>query len=944
MQPPDFGEAPRQVQELLSESEERFRLLVEGVKDYAIFMLDAEGRVTTWNLGAERIKGYDAEEIIGEHFSIFYTDEDVERGHPEEELAVAVREGSYEEEGTRVRKDGSVFWANVVITALRDEEGNLRGFAKVTRDITTRKEAEKSEHLLTREQATREQATDILESISDAFYAVDHEWRFAYVNKKAEELWGRSREDLLGKIIWEEFPEAEDSESYRQIQRAMEEGVTTEFETISPVLGTWVAGRAYPSREGLSVYFQDITERKRTEEEIRRSEERYRSFVEQSTEGIWRFELEEPVPVDLPEDEKIERFYRHAYLAECNDVVARMYGFTRAEEIVGVPLADFLPRSVPENVEYLRAFIRSGHKLADAESEEVDREGNPKRFLNNLTGIVENGFLVRAWGTQREVTERRRAEEAQSFLAETSDVLSSSLDYRETLSNVARLAVPTLADWCVVDVLNEDGSLERLAVEHPDPGKVALAYELEERYPPDPDDPRGLHQVLRSGEPEMMAEIPDELLDEIVVDAEHGEILRALGLRSYMVVPLVVRGRTLGAISLISAESGRRYGDTDLALARELARRAALAVDNARLYEEAQREISERRRAQEELRGSRDQLEAILRGVADGITAQDASGRIIYANDAAARIIGYTSASDLAEVPIQRVMERFELLDEQGRTFPVERLPGRRALAGEEGAGEVLRFRFLTTGEERWAIVKATPIFGKQGRVRMAVNIFRDITEQKQAEDSLRRVTEAERRRIARDLHDSVLQDLSYTAAAMGVMMLELEGTRHEGELQGAIDALRRAAQGLRDAVNDLRLEENRDSPFPELVDYLVQRNRAMARDLEINLRVEEGFPSEPLGEIGTQISRILQEAVTNARRHSRASKVSVTLKLEGEDLIAEVSDDGQGFGPEALPGVGFESMRERAAIIGAELEITSQPGRGTGVRLRVTSPKRVQA
>jgi len=470
MQPPDFGEAPRQVQELLSESEERFRLLVEGVKDYAIFMLDAEGRVTTWNLGAERIKGYDAEEIIGEHFSIFYTDEDVERGHPEEELAVAVREGSYEEEGTRVRKDGSVFWANVVITALRDEEGNLRGFAKVTRDITTRKETEESEHLLTREQAAREQATDILESISDAFYAVDHEWRFAYVNKKAEELWGRSREDLLGKIIWEEFPEAEDSESYRQIQRAMEEGVTTEFETISPVLGTWVAGRAYPSREGLSVYFQDITERKRTEEEIRRSEERYRSFVEQSTEGIWRFELEEPVPVDLPEDEKIERFYRHAYLAECNDVVARMYGFTRAEEIVGVPLADFLPRSVPENVEYLRAFIRSGHKLADAESEEVDREGKPKRFLNNLTGIVENGFLVRAWGTQREVTERRRAEEAQRFLAETSDVLSSSLDYRETLSNVAHLAVPTLADWCVVDVLNEDGSLERLAVEHPDPG------------------------------------------------------------------------------------------------------------------------------------------------------------------------------------------------------------------------------------------------------------------------------------------------------------------------------------------------------------------------------------------------------------------------------------------------------------------------------------------
>src|SRR5215204_5357859 len=316
----------RSHQESLRQSEERFRLLIEGVEDYAIFILDPEGRVATWNAGAKRINGYDEDEIIGEHFSIFYTDGDVERGHPDEELQVAAAEGRYEEEGVRVRKDGSTFWANVVITALRDEAGNLRGYAKVTRDITARKDAEERERLLAREQAARERATVILESISDAFFAVDREWHFTYVNSKAEELWGRSREELLGKNIWEEFPQAEDSESYRQIRRAMEEGLTTEFETISPVLGNWVVGRAYPSREGLSVYFQDVTERGRAEEEIRRSEERYRSFVEQSTEGLWRFELEEPIAADVPEEEQIERFYRHAYLAECNDMVARMYG------------------------------------------------------------------------------------------------------------------------------------------------------------------------------------------------------------------------------------------------------------------------------------------------------------------------------------------------------------------------------------------------------------------------------------------------------------------------------------------------------------------------------------------------------------------------------------------------------------------------------------------
>jgi PAS domain S-box-containing protein len=944
MQPPDFGEAPRPIQEILRESEERFRLLVEGVKDYAIFMLDTEGHITTWNPGAQRIKGYEAEEIIGEHFSIFYTDEDIERGHPDEELRIAAAQGSYEEEGIRVRKDGSTFWANVLITALRDESGNLRGFAKVTQDITARKEAEERERLLAQEEAARERATDILEGISDAFYAVDHEWRFTYVNSKAEELWSRSREALLGKNLWEAFPQAVEPESYRQIQRAMEEGITTEFETHLPGLGTWIAGRAYPSREGLSVYFQDVTERKRAEEEITRSEERYRSFVGQSTEGIWRFELEEPISPNLSEDEQIERFYRYAYLAECNNAMAAMYGFERAEEIVGARLADFLPRSVPENVGYLRAFVHSGYRLNDAESAEVDREGNPKRFLNNLTGVVEEGVLVRAWGTQRDVTEQKRTEEAQRFLAEASDVLSSSLDYRETLSSVARLAVPTLADWCAVDVLEEDGSVERLAVEHPDPGKVTLAYKLQERYPPDLDAPGDLHEVLRTGEPEMMAEIPDELLEAAAVDAEHLEILRELGLRSYIVVPMVARGRTLGAISLIAAESGRRYGETDLALAQELARRAALAVDNSRLYEEAQSEIAERRWAQKELRGSRDQLEIILGGVADGIIAQDASGRIFYANETAARMSGYASVKAFVEAPEEEVLGKFELLDAEGLPFPLERLPGRRALLGEEGVQEDMRFRILATGEDRWSVVRATPVFDAEGRVLMAISIMHDITERKRAEDSLRRVAEAERGRIARDLHDSVLQDLSYTAAAMGLMMLEVEGTPLEGELQAAIDALRRSAQGLREVVNDLRLEDGEGRPFPELVESLVQRSQAMVRGCEISLEVEEGFPTAPFGEMGTQLSRIIREALTNARRHSGAKKVSVRLKMEGDDLLVAISDDGRGFESRTDPGVGMSSMRERAAIVGGELEVASRPGQGTSVRLRVPLPRGIQA
>lgn len=141
-------------------------------------------------------------------------------------------------------------------------------------------------------------------------------------------------------------------------------------------------------------------------------EERYRAFIQLSSEGIWLFELENPVRVSHPEEEQIDAFFRGGYLAECNDAMARMYGFAAASELIGARLTDFLVPSDPHNREYLRAFIRSGYHLQDAESHEVDRNGEEKSFLNNLIGVVEDGLILRAWGTQRDITERKRVEEA----------------------------------------------------------------------------------------------------------------------------------------------------------------------------------------------------------------------------------------------------------------------------------------------------------------------------------------------------------------------------------------------------------------------------------------------------------------------------------------------------------------------------------------------------
>lgn len=335
-------------------------------------------------------------------------------------------------------------------------------------------------------------------------------------------------------------------------------------------------------------------ERKRIEDVLRRSEYQLRLAVESSGLGIWDFD---PVTGEVRADD-------------------------RAKRALGLPTEakmdyeTFLARVHPEDRERVAELVRRAIDPKSSGGYEVEYrttglyEGGTERWLQSWGRAFfdELGRATRLVGTVLDITERHRVEEAQRFLAEAGEVLSSSLDYRATLSNVARLAVPTLADWCGVDVLEEDGSVERLAVAHQDPQKVELAHELQERYPPDPDAPYGVHQVLRTGEAQMMSEIPPELIERAARDEKHREMLRQLGLNSYMTIPLIARHRTLGAITLVYAESGRRYGEQDLGLAKDLARRAALAVDNSRLYGQAQREIAERKRYEEALQQRAEEL------------------------------------------------------------------------------------------------------------------------------------------------------------------------------------------------------------------------------------------------------------------------------------------------------------------------------------------------
>jgi PAS domain S-box-containing protein len=389
-----------------------------------------------------------------------------------------------------------------------------------------------------------------------------------------------------------------------------------------------------------------------------------------------------------------------------------------------------------------------------------------------------------------------------------------------------------------------------------------------------------------------------------------------------------------GAIGEERAIEALKSGATDYVLKQRLER---LVPAVRRAVREAE-ERNERRRAEEALGRSEERYRTLVEQIPAVTYIQepvesDNPKAVTYISPQYETMLGYSAESEMIDEEHwlrtlhpedrERVLAEDIRTDETGEPFDIEY----RIIAGD--------------GSVVWVRDQATLVRDEEGQPLYWLGVQYDVTEQRRAEEALKEIREAERRRLARDLHDGVLQDLSYTTAAMGIIQLNVEGTSLEEELQKAIDAIRRAAQGLRAAVNDLRVEDERDRPFPDLVESLVERNRGMARGYDIILEVEEGFPTASFGDAGTEILRVLQEALTNARRHSGARNVQVKLSKDGDELVAEVADDGRGFEPGTEPGVGLRSMRERAAALGGKLEIESEVGEGTRVRLRVSIPQK---
>ena len=509
------------------------------------------------------------------------------------------------------------------------------------------------------------------------------------------------------------------------------------------------------------------------------------------------------------------------------------------------------PDDLPHVVAHREATLPTGATF-EVEYRLRGADGSWRWHLGRAVPIRRERGDIAFWvGTATDIHDRKLIEEQRAFMISAGDELSRTLDYRASLANIAQLAANEIADWCSVHIVEPDGTITEIALAHRDPAMITFARELQDRYPPDPEAPTGAPAVIRRGEPELMPEIPPQLLREAAIDDLHLELIEQLGLSSYMCVPLQGRDAVLGAITFVSSSPGNQFDADDLKVASELARRAAMAIENARLYRETE---------------ERAQAARVLASIGDGVLLVDRGGVVRLWNTAAERITGAAEA----EVVGRRLTEALPgwPTEPQLRTVPVE-----------------------IGGHELWLSVSA--VTTEDG----IVYAFRDLT-QERALESMRQ-----------DLVATVSHELRTPLAAIygAALTLRRDDIELEEPLRGKLlEVIAEESSRLSDIVNDLllasqldtgKLQANVEPCDPlEIAQLEVDSARThLPENVSLTLDASDGLPAVA-ADTG-QLRQVLSNLIDNAIKYSpQGGNVVVTLEPRDRYVRFSVRDAGLGI------------------------------------------------
>lgn len=429
----------QEIQTLICETQPTKMAFEDAAIGMAIISLD--GHWLQVNRALSNILGYSKAELLTKTFQEITYSDDVESCLTCMRQILEAQISTYQTEKRYIHKLGHTVWVLVNLSLTRDVNHNPLYFIAQVQDITDRKQSGKK----LQESETR--LKTLIDNLPFSCWICDTKGQHLLQNAADIRQWGNlvglqyDKGNLPSEILPQWLENRQRVLAGEVVRFESEYSSGGNLQIFFNILAPIYHDDAIQGFVGVSI---DITEQKQAEASLRKSEERYRAFVEHSSEGIWCFEAEPPLAVDTPEDEQIDLIARNFRLVECNDAFVKMYGFSSPAELIGKRCGDLLVDSDPHNQEYLRSFIRSGYRFTDAESHEIDSQRQLKYFLNNCVGIVENGYLTRLWGTQQDITERKRIENEQKQS-------EAALRQSEATNRALISAIPDLLIWIKQD-------------------------------------------------------------------------------------------------------------------------------------------------------------------------------------------------------------------------------------------------------------------------------------------------------------------------------------------------------------------------------------------------------------------------------------------------------------------------------------------------------------
>lgn len=585
---------------------ERLRLAsIVDSSDDAIIGYSIDGHVTSWNQEAERLFGYSEQEVLHKHFSQSI----VPRDRVEEltEILQRIGQGDRVEhfETIRKTKEGRILPVSVRLSPIRDNSGNIVGVSAIDRDLSFQRAMQQRRgarsaiaNILAQSAAGHEIIEKILKTTCTCFdWSVGCYWRLEDHSQalRCEQAYTHDPrfEGFLEVTRQMVLPQGNSLPGRVWQQRRCiwlpdlhEEGFLRETVAFQAGLR---AGFACPIQAGdrfLGILEFFSNETQRPDEDLL---ELVSTIGDQIGQFFAKRAAEERILFQAQLLDSVGQAAvatdPHGKIIYLNRYAEALYGWNIADAL-GMDVLELVAPSQREQGRRLIDQLRRGESWSGELQVQRRNGATFPAWITEVPVFDNRGHLTAMIGVSFDISAQKRRESTLRFLADASRSLATLVDFKSTLHRVANLAVPDFADWCAVDVVQPDGQVERLAVAHVDPTMVRHALEISQRYPHDPQAPRGVMYVVRTGNSDMLSEIPPDFLDQVASDEKHRRLLQELNLKSYICVPLKVSGRVFGVLTFASCDPNRLYTTSDLTIAEDLAHRACIAIENAQLYQQ----------------------------------------------------------------------------------------------------------------------------------------------------------------------------------------------------------------------------------------------------------------------------------------------------------------------------------------------------------------------